>query len=199
LLLTEKIDGINGNALIWLDKDIRNDIRNYNFIDDSILINKAVLQIIDKNKTGERFVKLENISAAWFEQKVTIQNYPYWRAITFSDNSGWGSYSGTITMYFRINRTTIEWLTDNSTGEEIRLLKSGKSDWCISKKDQGSILSLNCRPDFENRKDTLNDQYQITYIRYRINKNGAVCIKRKENGFWENEDNFPDEDLFPIK
>jgi hypothetical protein len=199
LALVDSIDGINGKVEIWLDKNCRMDIKNYNFIEDSIQQNEATLCILDNKNKVVSILPLVNVSAAWLEHDIILKKYPFWKPITIGNYAGFGSYSGNETSFFRIVNGHVKWLNAQSQKDKIVLIRSLKSNWKISEIDKNSLLNVYCTADFKDENQDLDNNFKTTFIRYRFENDVLIYYKQIKSLFWENEDDFPNENMFPNK
>lgn len=125
--------------------------------------------------------------------------------LTLDYSVGAGSYNGPITWLVEVVEGAIKRVeaVDKTTGEkkEIAMMRSGKAGWKLVKATNGKsidILKVSTRPaesESYNKEGSLN--FVVTY--QRIHFNGLVWEKytNQQKGFWESDDFFPKQSLFP--
>jgi hypothetical protein len=115
--------------------------------------------------------------------------------LTEDYSTGAGSYNGPGTILVRVSDGVLRDVKAQSAESHrevsLRLMKSLKSDWQISSRENGGeILSVSCHP----RK---GGHFVIDYIRYSLQGTQWREYKRQVRGFWESDDPFPKRSAFP--
>jgi len=146
--------------------------------------------------------------AARLTPALQLKGSPAWYLLEVNQSAEFGSYSGAVASFVRARNAQFDWLqaVDKQTGksEKIQLLRSGKTDWRLAKSSQTkavNLVELACRPDFENKfvhkKDEL--EFMLIYRRYYPQGDGRwIRAERTQAGFWESDEDFPDEREFPF-
>lgn len=153
----------------------------------------AKLQIKD-DKDKLVFDRFLNRQLAKLEELDAVGNSTFLLTVDYS--TGFGSYAGLETSLLQVAGAGLRDLDalDVSTQqrEPIRLAKSLKSGWTISKVSNGlEVLSLWCRP-------TPNGAtFNLMFTRYSFDGNQWLAHKRQEKGFWESDQPFPPRSAFP--
>lgn len=114
--------------------------------------------------------------------------------LTQDYSTGAGSYNGPGTIVLRITGGNFHDAkaldAESHVKKPIRLAKSLKSDWRISRRgNEGEILSVSCHP--------LDDgNFVIDYVRYALEEGRWLEYKRQVQGFWESDEPFPERSAF---
>jgi hypothetical protein len=196
LPLTKKLHGVDGALVIMRDRSILT-AEQYSFDDHETSCN-ARLYLEGSNKKRIETHKMER-PIAKIETVNLIGGRPDSFSLTVDYSAGSGSYSGPGTKFFDVVAGRIKWVhaKDEKTRktEEIHVAQTLKTEWKLFPYGKNQdILEIRCRPAFKNKSD---DAFEVTYSRYRFNGHDWIHYIRSEDGFWENEGNFPKESLFP--
>jgi hypothetical protein len=122
--------------------------------------------------------------------------------VTVDLSAGFGSYSGPVTQFAEVRDGKIVWiLAVPDSGEPFRLslMSSLKAEWkFIGAAGQRQILSVSCRPDFDNSPPDGPMNFNVAFNRYAYDGTRWRVHVRTIPGFWESEDgNFPPRSSFP--
>lgn len=155
---------------------------------------KAKLRIVDSKGRLVANRDLESPLAkveAWDPASRRNQLY----LLTQDYSAGAGSYNGPGTILLQVSDAAfhdVKALNAESHKENsIRLVKSLKSDWRITMRDnKGEILSVACYPNSEGK-------FVIDHIRYRLDGTRWLEYKRQISGVWESDEPFPPRSTFP--
>jgi hypothetical protein len=121
--------------------------------------------------------------------------------VTTDDSAGFGSYSGLRTHLLQATGgkiTPVFATDDKAKSSPIELSKTLKALWRVETR-QGSeqLLQIFCDPDFEHADPHAADMpFVVTYITFRYENGAWHRSERQESGFWESDQEFP-EDRFP--
>ena len=116
--------------------------------------------------------------------------------LTVDHSAGLGSYAGLETSLLQVTGTGFRDLdaliVDTQQREPIRLTRSLKSDWKISKDSKVlEILSLWCRPMPDGAT------FNLMFTHYGFDGKEWLVRKRQVRGFWESDQPFPPRSEFP--
>lgn len=210
--LRREVNGVNGTLELLIDKRLTKPVRedlwgngdwSYVFPANSVLYKefaalppaKAELKIVGSDGRLIAQRKLDTPLAklqAWSPDVAGSHLF----LLTQDYSTGVGSYNGPGTVLLRVSNGVPQYVNalnlESGRVEPIRLMKSLKSDWRISRreKDGGDILSVSCYP-----KE--GGQFVIEYIRYSSTNARWREHKREKKGFWESDDPFPPRSAFP--
>jgi hypothetical protein len=117
-----------------------------------------------------------------------------WFLLTEDHSRGLGSYNGLATFLLEVSNGTIRDVlaidADSHREEGFRLMKSLRSDWRITRReDGGEILSLSSHP-------TDRGDFVMEYIRYSLEGAGWRAYKREGSGDWTSDQPFPPRSAF---
>jgi hypothetical protein len=196
LPLNKELHGIDGALVIMRDRSILS-AEQYSFDDNETSCNARLYLEGSNNKRIEAHEMERPI--AKIEAVNLLSGSPSSFSLTVDYSAGVGSYSGPGTRFFDVVMGKIKWVyaKDEKTGrsEEIHVARTLKTDWKLFPHGKNQdILEIRCRPAF---KDKSEDTFETTYSRYRYNGREWIHYSRSEDGFWENEGDFPKESLFP--
>jgi hypothetical protein len=196
LPLTKKLHGVDGALVIMRDRSILT-AEQYSFDDHETSCNARLYLVGSNNKRIETH-KMER-PIAKIETVNLISGRPDSFSLMVDYSAGFGSYSGPGTKFFDVVAGRIKWVHAKAekTGktEEIHVAQTLKTEWKLfSYGKNNDILEIRCRPAFKDKSD---DTFEVTYNRYRFNGHNWTHYSRSEDGFWENEGDFPEESLFP--
>jgi hypothetical protein len=196
LPLTNKLNGIDGALVVMRDRSILT-TEQYSFDDHETSCNARLYLEGSINKRIETH-KLERPIARINAVKL-IGGRADSFSLTVDYSAGAGSYSGPGTKFFDVVAGRIKWVhakdEKNSKSEEIHVAQTLKTEWKLFPYGKNQdILEIRCRPAFMKKS---NDAFEVTYTRYRFNDHDWIHYSRSEEGFWENEGDFPKESLFP--
>lgn len=115
--------------------------------------------------------------------------------LTQDYSAGVGSYNGLGTVLLEVSGPAIQEISalsmESHQDELIRLAKSLKSDWRVTRTKTGvEILSISCHP-----KD--GGDFVVDYVRYSFDGTRWLKYKRSVEGIWESDQPFPERKLFP--
>jgi hypothetical protein len=121
--------------------------------------------------------------------------------IATDDSAGMGSYSGIQTRLISLVGGTIAPIMatdENGKSNPIILSNTLKAQWrIIGNGGSTKILQIRCDPDFAHEKPGSADlPFVISYLEYRYGDAAWHLIARREPGFWEDDQDFP-ENKFP--
>jgi len=196
LPLTKKLHGIDGTLVIMRDRSILT-AEQYSFDDQETSCN-ALLYLEGSNNKRIESHNMER-PIAKIETVNLIGGRPKSFSLMVDYSAGSGSYSGPGTKFFDVVAGRIKWVQakdeKNNKIEEIHVAKTLKTEWKLFPNGKNhDILEIRCRPTFKDKSD---DTFEVTYNRYRFIGQDWIHYSRSENGFWENEGEFPKESLFP--
>jgi hypothetical protein len=120
--------------------------------------------------------------------------------LTIDYSIGWGSYNGPVASLLTVTGGKLSFIefkdAKSGTREPFRMMDSLKNASKIL--DSKNILKVSCHPDFDNPKNTADNlEFSIDYAHYSWENGIWVCRSKTVSGFWENEGDFPDRNLFP--
>lgn len=116
-----------------------------------------------------------------------------WALLTEDMSAGFGSYSGPVTHLVDLSRRAGIAEVRDHRGAEIVLTSTLKTAW---KGQPDGFLMAACRPgNTAGVPDSID--FTTTYTRYRWSSGVWVRTERREPGFHEFEDGFPDVGMFP--
>lgn len=196
LPLTQKQHGIDGSLVVLRDQSILA-AEQYSFDDNETSCNSH-LYLEERNKNRIETHELER-PIARINSVNLIGGRPNSFSLTVDYSAGFGSYSGQGSKFFDVVAGKIQWVKAKNEKankvEEIHVAQTLKTEWKLfpHRKNQ-DILEIRCRPAFKDKSD---DTFEVTYSRYRYNGHEWIHYSRTEEGFWENEGDFPKESLFP--
>lgn len=104
-----------------------------------------------------------------------------------------GSYNGPLTLPIEVRNNRLQQVSALNAGkqsEPIQLALTGKAAWKkMARGNADHFLAVSCQPR--------NDGFIIAYRRYFPTRQGWQVRKRTQPGFWESDQDFPDDNLFP--
>jgi hypothetical protein len=113
--------------------------------------------------------------------------------VTEDWSAGFGSYNGPISILYSIENHQFV-----KASTKVELMRSLKTDWKIQEKGRNGfaeIFSVSCRPDFKKFAEKIS--FKVLYLRYAFDGQIWKEFRRDLKGFWENDESFPSEELFP--
>jgi hypothetical protein len=134
---------------------------------------------------------------AWAQSCANNQEF----LVSVDYSAGFGSYNGPITSLLQVSGGgfRFEEAVDAKSGQHhpIRMLRSLKSDWRITKRgSQAEILEFGCHPKVAEGK-FIDNQFVVEYIRYTFDGTRWLEYRREAPGFWEEDMDFPTRSRFP--
>lgn len=191
-----KQHGIDGALVVMRDRSMIT-AEEYS-VDDHETSCNALLYLEGNNNKRIETHELER-PIARINTVNLIGGRPKSFSLTVDYSAGFGSYAGPGTKFFDVAAGKIKWVQakDEKTNkvEKIHVAQTLKTEWKLFPHGKNQdILEILCRPAFKSKSD---DTFEVTYKRYRYNGHDWIHYSRSEDGFWENEGDFPKESLFP--
>ncbi len=202
ILLTKKIDGIDGALEIWRDKrltnsDIKllrehdpdqNPTRSLKFL--NLPVKPALVALVSyEHSKAHHTVQLLPLEKTYANIKEKNIGNASKRVFLVTQDFGieFGSYNGPITQILELDAHSIAWAKafDKKSHKtvQISLMRSLKSAWNFDPNNlNNDILVVHCRPDgsFE--------EFATYYSRYHYDGLHWTLFSRSEPFFWEAED-----------
>ena len=104
-----------------------------------------------------------------------------------------GSYNGPLTMPIEVRKNRLQQATASNAdkqSEPIQLALTGKAAWKkITRGKANHFLAISCQPR--------DDGFILNYRRYFPTRQGWQVRKRTQPSFWESDQDFPADNLFP--
>jgi hypothetical protein len=110
--------------------------------------------------------------------------------------AGFGSYSGVTARPFIVDERAIRFIQPQGydPAKPFVMMSALKSGW---KETKDGFLLVSCAPDFAEKGSWDGKTFRIRYSRLQQQNGQWLLTERSERGYWEDEDGFPDEHLFP--
>jgi hypothetical protein len=144
-------------------------------------------KIVAQRDLDRALARLEPLNPAGRSNRLFLVAQDY--------SGGLGSYSGPVTTLLMVSDSVFHDVkalnAESHQWEQIRLMKSLKSDWRIAKSGaEPEILSVSCHPKGVSH-------FAVDYTTYTFDGSTWVERKRETDGFWESDDPFPKRSAFP--
>lgn len=123
--------------------------------------------------------------------------------VTVDYGIGSGSYNGPITRWVIPKEGRLQWVkAKDASGEdiEVSVMDSLKTAWRRIPRKDGSldIYEIACRPNFtENPSSDEEETFRVIYTHIRFARGTWSSMTLVKEGFWEADEDFPSETLFP--
>jgi hypothetical protein len=163
-------------------------------------VQPAILRLVDATGQELNSLTLERPMAKVLKVQL-VRGAPPTYQVTVDLDAGFGSYSGPLTQFAEVRDGKLAWVMvaqDSGEPRALAVMSSLKTAWkFVGAPGQRQILSVACRPDFDNSPPDGPMTFNISFRRFAYEDSRWRMHVRTVPGCWENDEPFPPRTSFP--